>query len=676
LGIRVFENWTMLAVASVTCSLAVAAFGAAPFVEPVLQAATGMGLPDAFRNGSPVSAVGLLIAGGAGILAHRGRPVPVLISGLAVIVSAILILLQIRLGSDLGLGSAFLHATEENLPTDTLRDCRAMSAICLLIAGSALLASAIDRLFGDEVSTTTVILQVLLAAAGAVALSGSLIEAPLVTPWARITYLPPLTSSAFAVLGLGLFARSWAMGQIYRKPAQWLPAAAFISALAVTVSIWQLLHAEERNLIVGTTQATGDFSAEALFLFGLVMATSLAFAIAAAQRAHRAADEALAYAARFRHAERIANLFHWKTGPRLDQWEYASENAEKFYGVSLDEFLGGTGKFPTIIYRGDRARVLALYHSLNENPQPFVIEYRFLHPDDGIRFCREVGEPIFDAKGILLSFRGTTQDITEKRNTEAQLLDAKADAENANRAKSEFLAHMSHELRTPLNSIIGFSQMISTQVFGAIGNAKYEGYITVIERSAQHLLSLINDVLDLTKVEAGKVELSESLLDVEDLAQEAVDLVFGTTNSRSVVYRIDPVVEQNFLFGDRRLVLQCFTNLLSNARKFTPESGTVTIDMRLSKDYGFRIAVSDTGIGIAEDKLEQVMEPFSQVRPDVQHSTEGTGLGLAIVKRLIELHGGRIVINSKLGDGTTVTLFFPQDRTIPADSTEMRAASA
>ncbi len=676
MGIRAFETWTILAVASVTCTLAVVAFGATSFVGPVLLALAGIGLPDGFQHLFPVTAVGLLIAGAGGLLAQKNRPVAVFISGIGTLLCGILILLQINLGSDLGLRPGLLNAAEDILASDTPLECCAMSAICLLIAGSALLSYAIDRWFGDDVSTTTVILQVLLAGAGTIALSGRFIDTPLVTPWFRITSQLPLGSLAFLVLALGLFAQSWAVGQFSRKQAQWLPAAAFISALAVTVSIWQLLHAHERDLIGISASSARDFSDEALFLFGLVMATSLAFAIAAAQKAHRAADEALAYAARFRHAERIAHLFHWKTGPRLDQWEYASENAERFYGVSLDGLLGGNGNYASIIYRGDRARVLAQYHSLNEAPRPFVIEYRFLHPDDGIRFCREVGEPIFDAKGTLLSFRGTTQDITEKRNAESQLMDAKADAENANRAKSEFLAHMSHELRTPLNSIIGFSQMISTQVFGKIGNAKYEGYVTVIERSAQHLLSLINDVLDLTKVEAGKIEMAESLLDLHDLAQEAVDLVFGSTNSRKVVYRMDPAAERSLLFGDRRLVLQCFTNLLSNARKFTPESGTVTIDLRLSKDFGFRVSVSDTGIGIPEDKLELVLEPFSQVRPDVQHSTEGTGLGLAIVKRLVELHDGRIVVNSKLGDGTTVTLFFPQDRTIPADSTEMRAASA
>lgn len=668
LGIRDLEYRTVLVAMAMAGAVIVTMHGASPLVELVVTTAGGMGLPEPFHHLSPISAAGIFLAGLAALLSQRGFMKSTVIGGGLVVLTGLLMLLQIRIG---GVADIEVASTSPGAPISLC----AMTAICLLISGSALLSRGADHFVGDGVSTVTFILQVLLASAAAVALSANWVDAISTTLWGRLTHLPLPYAVSFLVLGLGLTARSWAEGRKPEGPSYWTPIMAFASAVTVTLSIWQALHEDRQTATGQFSSTTGDFSDEALLLFGLIMATSLASAIAAASKARSAANDAMAYAARFRHAERIANLFHWRTGPRLEQWTYASDYAETFYGLPLEEFFDGRRNFASIVYAGDRPRVLAEYDAINQNPKPFAIEYRFVHPE-GIRFCREVGEPIFDAKGNVRYFRGTTQDITEKRSTEAQLMEAKADAENANRAKSEFLAHMSHELRTPLNSIIGFSQIINNQVFGRIGNSKYEDYLSVIERSAQHLLSLINDVLDLTKVEAGKVEMSESLLRVPDLMREAVELVFGAAEIKRVHFRIEPETEQTLLYGDKRSVLQCLTNLLSNARKFTPEGGTVTLGLALATDNGYRISVSDTGIGIAEDKLDLVLEPFSQVRLDVEHSTQGTGLGLAIVKRLMELHGGRIALNSKLGDGTTVTLFFPQQRTIRADSTEMQAASA
>jgi signal transduction histidine kinase len=232
--------------------------------------------------------------------------------------------------------------------------------------------------------------------------------------------------------------------------------------------------------------------------------------------------------------------------------------------------------------------------------------------------------------------------------------------EAANRHKSEFLANMSHELRTPLTAIIGFSEVLSQKVFGEM-NDKQSEYMDDIISSGRHLLSLINDILDLSKVEAGRMDLDLNRFDVPMAIENALILIRerATRHAIKVQHHVDERLGE--IVGDERKFKQILLNLLSNAVKFTPEGGRIDVDAALSKD-SVEISVSDTGIGIAPEHQETIFEEFRQVGSDPSKKREGTGLGLTLTKRFVELHGGTIRVESIPGKGSTFTFTLPVDR--------------
>ncbi len=234
----------------------------------------------------------------------------------------------------------------------------------------------------------------------------------------------------------------------------------------------------------------------------------------------------------------------------------------------------------------------------------------------------------------------------------------KVKAEDASRAKSEFLANMSHELRTPLNAINGFSEIMQQELFGPLGDTRYKDYVNDILASGKHLLSLINDILDMSKIEAGKLDLKREPLYVDEIASDCLRVIRQRADAAKVKLVSDygglPEVE-----ADYRAIKQIMLNLLSNAIKFTPEGGRVILTGRVIRDFVV-ISVTDTGIGIAEDDIDKLAKPFSQIENQHSKTYQGTGLGLALSKSLIELHGGSLKITSKLGQGTTVSFTLPR----------------
>jgi PAS domain S-box-containing protein len=263
-----------------------------------------------------------------------------------------------------------------------------------------------------------------------------------------------------------------------------------------------------------------------------------------------------------------------------------------------------------------------------------------------------------------LYFECTMYDITERRQGELALLQAKEQADFANRSKSEFLANMSHELRTPLNAIIGFAEIIKDQMFGPVGQAQYVEYARDIYDSGALLLSLINDILDMSKIEAGKRALAEATLDVEHVVQSVMRLVTSRAKMGKLHLTIKVPKDIPSLRGEEKALKQILTNLLTNAIKFTPEGGHVTLSAGMDEFNRMSIKVEDTGIGIAPEDIPVALAPFGQIESALSRKNQGTGLGLPLTKALVELHGGVLDLQSKLGVGTVVTILFPTDRVV------------
>jgi len=274
---------------------------------------------------------------------------------------------------------------------------------------------------------------------------------------------------------------------------------------------------------------------------------------------------------------------------------------------------------------------------------------------------------LFDRKRAQTSI----QALYQQRKVSDLAHHAMLEAEAANRAKSEFLTNVSHELRTPLNAIIGFSEVMSKGMLGPIDNDKYLEYATDISNSGHHLLALINDILDLAKIEAGKLELREELVDLRTVVNACFAIMKERASLAEVQMKatLPEVLPQ--LLVDELKIKQIIINMLSNAVKFTPRGGHIRIAAGLEEgDLVIRIA--DTGIGIAPDDIQKALDPFTQIDSSLARRYEGTGLGLPLAKRLIELHDGKLAIESALGAGTCVTLTFPSRRLA---SVESKAAS-
>jgi signal transduction histidine kinase len=266
------------------------------------------------------------------------------------------------------------------------------------------------------------------------------------------------------------------------------------------------------------------------------------------------------------------------------------------------------------------------------------------------------------AEDKLRQARDELEDRVEERTRE--LSESVKEAEHANRAKSEFLASMSHDLRTPLNAIMGFAQVMEVKTFGPLGDPHYEEYAKDIHDSGNLLVSLIDDILDISKIESGKYELDEKTLDVSLLVQSSVKMISTLAEARKLHLATDMEPNLPMLRGDKRAITQVLNNLLSNAVKFTPADGKATISAKVDGDGSINVLVADTGEGMSESDITKVLNPFEQADSVHAKRHEGTGLGLYLCQKFIELYDGDIMLRSKVGKGTTVTLRFPPERTV------------
>jgi signal transduction histidine kinase len=260
--------------------------------------------------------------------------------------------------------------------------------------------------------------------------------------------------------------------------------------------------------------------------------------------------------------------------------------------------------------------------------------------------------------GTLLTYL----DVTDRLQIERALIERNEALEAADRLKSEFVAHVSYELRTPINSILGFSEILEAEHFGAL-NDKQKEYVADIARSSKGLRSLINDILDLSMIEAGAMTIQTETVNIRDMLEEVVSIAAGDLEDKGLACTVSCPKNVGTLEGDRMRLVQIIYNLVTNAVKYTPSGGRITVGGRRIKDM-VQIYVEDTGIGISEDEQEQVFTKFHTGSHDV---LKGAGLGLSLVRRFVEMHNGEVVLQSELGKGTRVTCSLPRKQTAPED---------
>jgi len=334
------------------------------------------------------------------------------------------------------------------------------------------------------------------------------------------------------------------------------------------------------------------------------------------------------------------------------------------YGWSHDELIGRD--FTNLVAEEERSLVKANHEKFISVGVRGTGEVQMLRKDGGIVHV------LFTSATLRLSHNRrflvtTVMDITLRKQMEHSLRVAKERADTANHAKSSFLANMSHELRTPLNAIIGFSELMIKATFGAVGNAKYEEYLDDIHMSAEHLLSIINEVLDMSKIEAGRLELTEDEFDIKDMIISVRRMMSARVFSSNIDILRDVEEGIPLVLADYRLIRQVLINLVTNAVKFSSAGHTVYIKAWVVSDRReLYISVKDEGIGISPDKIQNALEPFGQVadKPEcLEEGTEqGTGLGLPLAKAMVELHDGTFFIESDVGVGTQVTFTLPSCR--------------
>ncbi|WP_299444432.1 chemotaxis protein CheB [uncultured Rhodospira sp.] len=330
------------------------------------------------------------------------------------------------------------------------------------------------------------------------------------------------------------------------------------------------------------------------------------------------------------------------------------------FGLDPDSAVGS--QVETLLGRANHRRLRdALRSALENRLQSGEAQLHLARGEH--RFMAYHMVPHCDEVGRVLGVFMLLTDIDEIKRAEASLRNAKELAEEANRAKSDFLANMSHELRTPLNAILGFSEILSHELFGEILSGEYKEYSRIIHESGQHLLSLINDILDLSKIESGRIELHEEPVDLYQTMETVLRLVGERARNARVDLIVDLPADLPHIMADATGVKRVLINLLTNGIKFTEPGGSVTITGALTKRW-LTLGVADTGIGISQADLQRVFAPFEQVDGSLARRSDGVGLGLPITRSLMRLHGGDISLSSKEGEGTTVIVRFPRERVI------------
>lgn len=366
-------------------------------------------------------------------------------------------------------------------------------------------------------------------------------------------------------------------------------------------------------------------------------------------------------------AQQLANLGIWRWDVAANRVTWSPE-LYRIYGLDAETFGASFEGYLERVHPGDRERVQATVQRALETRESFQFEERIVRSTGEVRHLRSCGGVVLDDQGQPVQLFGACLDISEQTRIReqleqrvaartAELADAKERAEAADRIKSAFLASVSHELRTPLNSIIGFTGVLLQGMVGDL-NDEQSKQLSMVRGSARHLLDLINDVLDISKIEAGELELDAAVFDVGEVVERAVAMMapLAANKNLELQSKVDPAIGE--LVGDSRRLGQVLLNLLSNAVKFT-ERGHVRIEAEAQAER-VRFRVEDTGIGVAEKDIPSLFLPFRQVDSGLARSHEGTGLGLAISQRLVTMMGGTIIVRSEPGAGSVFEVAVPR----------------
>lgn len=435
----------------------------------------------------------------------------------------------------------------------------------------------------------------------------------------------------------------------------------FIASFVAAMALLGLFIGSSSGLFIAGRDF--GFSQEALLLFGLFSACTYGSAIAmTVQKAHEESENSI------RESEQKYRLMADNSTDMISVHDkkgmvtFVSPVAEQLFNTETDSLL--EGGLLDKIHISDRPiymtalsncrnsentvsaefRVRRATHSNTEPPHYIWLEMR----------CKKVG-PASDGDYHIIA---VTRDISENKTQELTLLKARDEAETANIAKTRFLANMSHELRTPLNAIIGFSDVLNMELYGKLGNDKYTDYSRLINEAGEHLLSIVNNILDMSKIEVGKFSITPESFELNDLIHTCCDMMEPEANEASVRIIKELDIEAQDIVADSRAVKQMLINLLSNAIKFSPADTKILVRGTINEETT-TIEVIDQGIGISKDDLPKLCNPFVQADNSYKRQHEGVGLGLSVVKGLAQLHGGNLTIESTLGIGTTARIELP-----------------